>query len=250
MQEPRILQGAEEFSLGEGRVGALLVHGFTGSPQGLRGLGEHLAERGVAVEGIRLPGHGTTWQDLNLRRPDEWVAAVEQGFEKVASGRDKVFLVALSFGAALAVDFCARHPDDVAGLVTLAGFVSSKDPRRWLAPVISRVVKTLPGVANDISDPEAREIAYDLLPTTAAYHMLRFLRQARAALPQVACPLLVMHSHNDHTVHPSNARLIFDSVGSTDKELVWVDNSYHVLTLDRDRAEVFERTHAFIEARS
>ena len=250
MPEPRILQGAEEFSLGEGRVGALLVHGFTGSPQGLRGLGEHLAERGVAVEGIRLPGHGTTWQDLNVRRPDEWVAAVEQGFEKVASGRDKVFLVALSFGAALAVDFCARHTDDVAGLVTLAGFVSSKDPRRWLAPVIRRVVKTLPGVANDISDPEGKEIAYDLLPTTAAYHMLRFLRGARAALSQVTCPILVMHSHNDHTVDPSNAQVIFDSVRSTDKELVWVDNGYHVITLDHDRDEVFERTHAFIEARS
>lgn len=250
MGEPSILQGAEEFSLGDGRVGGLLIHGFTGSPQGLRGLGEYLAERGVAVEGIRLPGHGTTWQDLNLRRPHEWVEAVEQGFAKVAAGRDKVFLVALSFGAALAVDFCARHPDDVAGLVTLAGFVSTKDPRRFLAPVIRRVVKTLPGVANDIADPEGREIAYSLLPTTAAHHMLRFLKGARIALPKVTCPLLVMHSHNDHTVDPSNAPLIFDSVSSTDKELVWVDNSYHVITLDHDRKEVFERTHAFIKARS
>lgn len=65
--EPQILKGAEEFTLGQGTVGVLLVHGFTGSPQTVRGLGAYLAERDLAVEGIRLPGHGTTWQDLNAR---------------------------------------------------------------------------------------------------------------------------------------------------------------------------------------
>ena len=134
--EPAILEGAEEFSFDGGPVGALLVHGFTGSPQGLRGLGEYLAERGLAVEGIRLPGHGTNWQDLNTRSSSEWVAAIEQGYSKLAQGRDKVFLVSLSFGSALAIDFAARHPEQVSGLVSLAGMVLVKDPRRFLSGVI------------------------------------------------------------------------------------------------------------------
>lgn len=250
MDHPQVLEGAEEFSLGEGPVGALLVHGFTGSPQGLRGLGEYLAERGIAVEGIRLPGHGTTWEDLNLRRPQEWVGAVEQGFAKVSADRAKTFVVALSFGAALAIDFCARHPDDVAGLVTLAGMVHTKDPRRFLAPLIKRLTKSVAGVGNDIADPAMRELAYDRLPTAAAHHMLRFLRGARASLPSVHCPLLVVHSRNDHTVEPSNARAIIDGAASEDKHLVWLTNSYHVITLDVDRQEVFERTYEFIRARS
>ena len=166
--ESEILAGAEEFSLAGGSVGALLVHGFTGSPQGLRDLGDYLAARDIAVEGIRLPGHGTTWQDLNTRRPHEWVEAVEQGYAKVAEGRDKVFLVSLSFGSALAIDFAARHPEKVAGLVSLAGFVLTKDPRRFLSPVIRRVARSIPGVGGDIADPDMREVAYDRLPTTAA----------------------------------------------------------------------------------
>jgi carboxylesterase len=248
--ESDILAGAEDFSFEGGPVGALLIHGFTGSPQGLRGLGEYLAERGIAVEGIRLPGHGTTWQDLNARRSSEWVAAVEEGYTKLTQGRDKIFLVSLSFGSALALDFAARHPERVAGVVTLAGLVLVKDPRRLVSGVIARLTPSIPGVGNDIADPAGREIAYERFPTAAGHQMLRFIKTARRTLPQVTCPLLVMHSHNDHTVHPDNAHEIHDRVSSTDKELVWVDDSYHVLTLDLDRQKVFESTYEFIKNRS
>ncbi|MGH2752047.1 MAG: alpha/beta hydrolase [Actinomycetota bacterium] len=248
--ESEILTGAEEFSFEGGPVGALLVHGFTGSPQGMRGLGRYLAERDIAVEGIRLPGHGTTWQDLDARRPHEWVSAVEEGYAKVAHGRDQVFVVSLSFGSALAVDFAARHPGKVAGLVSLAGLVLVKDPRRFFSGAIRRMVPSIPGVANDIADPEAREIAYDRFPTTAGHHMLQFIKLARSALPHVTCPLLVMHSHNDHTVHPDNALEIHRGASSRDKQIVWVDNSYHVITLDVDKQRVYESTYEFIKQRS
>jgi carboxylesterase len=250
MAEVRILEGAEEFALGDGPVGALLVHGFTGSPQGLRGLGEYLAERGVAVVAPRLPGHGTTWEDLNTRTADEWVHAVDAAFHKLAVEKEQVFLVGLSFGAALALELAARYPDRVAGVVTLAGLVFTKDPRRFAAPVIKRLVRSLPGVSNDIADPDGKEIAYERLPTGAAHWMLRFLKTARTGLAAINCPILVMHGRNDHTVEPGNAPFIIKSVSSTDKELVWLERSYHVVTLDFDRDEVFERTYKFIKERA
>lgn len=95
-----------------------------------------------------------------------------------------------------------------------------------------------------------RELAYERLPTSAAYQMLRFIKGARAALPGVRCPIVVMHSRNDHTVHPGNSQVIFDTVASEDKELVWLDKSYHVITLDLDKQEVFERTYDFIKRRA
>jgi carboxylesterase len=244
--EIKILEGAEAFSLGEGPVGALLVHGFTGSPQGLRGLGAHLAERGIAVTAPRLPGHGTTWQDLNTRTADEWVESVETAFHAMAAEKDEVFLVGLSFGGGLVLDLAARYPDEVSGIVTLAGMVETKDPRRHLAPVIRKVLKSLPGVGNDIADPQGKEIAYDRLPTSAAYHMLGFLKRAKLGLGAVTAPILVLHGRNDHTVLPFNAEVIHSSVGSTDKELVWLERSFHVITLDHDRDEVFDRTYRFI----
>ncbi len=250
MHDVPVLAGAEEFSLGSGRVGALLLHGFTGSPQSMRGLGEFLADNGLRVVAPRLPGHGTTWQDCNASTAEQWTDAVEEGFARLAAETAEVFVVALSFGASLAVELIARHPDQIAGLVTLAGFVQTKDPRRFLAPVLSRVIKSLPGVSNDIADPEYRELAYDRVPTVASAHMLRVLKAARAKLPQVTCPVLVMHARNDHTVAPWNAELIYNGVGSTDKSIVWLERSYHVITLDLERDDVFRHTLEFIKERA
>jgi carboxylesterase len=246
----KILEGAEGYALGQGKVGALFCHGFTSSPQNMRLLADHLAERGIAVRAPLLPGHGTTWQDLNSKTDQDWFSAVETTFHELGAECDEVFLVALSFGAALALDLAARYPDKVAGVVTLAGFVATKDPRRFLSPVIRKVVKSLPGVGNDIANPDLKEIVYDRLPTNAAYFMLRQIKRARLGLPSVTAPLLVMHGRNDHTVDPFNAQRLYDTVASTDKELLWLEKSYHVVTLDHDRDEVFDRTYRFIEEHS
>ncbi len=245
----KVLEGAEEFSVGQGPTGVLLVHGFTGSPDSMRPLGDYLADRGIGCVGVRLPGHGTTWQDLGTRRASEWVETVDTAYEKMKTEHDEVFVVGLSFGVALALDLAARR-SDVPGLVSIAGFLLSKDPRRFLAGVISRVLKSVPAVGNDICDPDGRELCYERVPTGAALQVLRFTKSVRESLPEVTCPILVLHSHNDHTAHHENATLIHERVSSTDKQLVWLDHSYHVLTLDYDRQEVYERTYEFIKARS
>jgi carboxylesterase len=250
VSEIQVLEGCEEFAFGEGRVGALLVHGFTGSPQGLRGLGEYLAEQGIAVAAPRLPGHGTTWQDLNTKNADDWTGAVETSFQHLASQVDEVFVVALSFGAALSLDLASRHPGEIKGIVTLAGMVFTRDPRRHLAPLIARVTQSIPGVGNDIADPEGKELAYDRLPSKAAHKMLRYLTKAEKTLPDVTAPILVIHGRQDHTVAYANAQHIYDRVGSTHKELVTLERSYHVITLDLEKDVVFERTLNFIKENS
>ena len=245
MSELKVLEGCEEFAFGEGPTGALLVHGWTGSPQGLRGLGEYLSERGIAVAAPRLPGHGTTWQDLNTRLTHEWIETVDASYEHLAGQTKEVFLVGLSFGAALCMDLAARK--DVAGIVTLAGFLRTKDPLRHLAPVLSRLVKSVKGVGNDISDPEGKEIAYDRLPTKGTHQMLQQLARSQAALPKVTAPVLAIHGRQDHTVDAGNAQYIIDRVGSEVKEILYLENSYHVITLDREKDLVFERTYNFIK---
>ncbi|MQB00956.1 MAG: alpha/beta fold hydrolase [Actinobacteria bacterium] len=250
LQQIAVLEGAEEFEFGDGPVAALLVHGFTGTPQGMRPLGRYLVERGLAVVGIRLPGHGTTWQDLNTRTAEEWITAAEEAFHQLAARKEKVFLVGLSFGAAICLDIAARYPDQVAGFVGLAPFLFTRNPRRFLAPLIRRIAKSVPGVGNDIFDPEQRELVYDRFPVVAGHLMLRFGKKVVAELGAVRSPTLLIHSRNDHTAHPSNSQVIHDTISSEDKEIVWLDRSYHVITLDVDRDHVYERTHSFIEKRS
>jgi carboxylesterase len=250
LQKIAVLEGAEEFRFGDGRVAALLVHGFTGSPQSMRPLGKYLGDKGLAVVGVRLPGHGTTWQDLNTRTAQEWIEAAEEAFHRLGTQKEKVFLVGLSFGSAICLDIAARYPDKVAGVVGLAPFLFTKDPRRFLSPLIRRIAKSVPGVANDIFDPEQRELAYDRFPVGAGHLMLQFAKKVVAELGAVRSPTLLIHSRNDHTAHPSNSQVIHDAISSEDKEIVWLDRSYHVITLDVDRDDVYKRTFRFIDERS
>lgn len=250
MPELQILEGAEEFSLGRGRTGALLIHGFTGSPRSMRELGEYLADRGLSVRGVRLPGHGTSWEELNLKSSEDWVQALDAEFLDLAADHDEIFLIGLSFGAALALDLAVRRPDRVAGVVTLAPFLLSKDPLRVAAPLVGRVLKSFPGVGNDICEPGQDELCYDRLPLKAVPHVLRFVARVRGLLPSLQVPVLTMHGRQDHTAPPDGSELIMSKAGSRDKELVWLERSYHVITMDYERQEVFERTFNFMKERS
>lgn len=250
MKQIEIREGAEEFTLGSGPTGVLLIHGFTGSPRSMRGLGEFLAERGLSVRGPRLPGHATSWQDCNTKTARDWTDAVDDEFERFSAAHEEVFLVGLSFGATLALNLAVRQPDRVSGVVSLAGFVLSKDPLRFAAPVMGLVLKSFPGLGNDIAEPGQDELCYDRIPVRAVPHVLKLMKQTRGLLPSLRVPLLAMHSRNDHTVSPDSSQAIYDEAGSTDKDLIWFERSYHVITMDYDRDEIFERTYNFIKQRA
>lgn len=249
MSEPPILEGAEEFTFDGGPVGALVVHGFTGSPYGMRALGDYLAARGITVEGLRLPGHGTSWEHLNSFTRSHWEEAIFEGYRKLSERCDKTFAVGLSFGGALCLHLAANHPH-LDGVVAIAPFLFTKDPLRFLAPVVPRLTKSIKAVGNDIADPDVDERAYERFPTLAGASMLKLTRDIRRDLPKVRCPVLLLHSRNDHTAPPENSEEIEKRISSTDKEVVWYERSYHVLTLDFDKEDVYDRTYRFIKERS
>ena len=122
-----VLPGAEPFSCERGDVAVLLCHGFTGCPQSLRPWAEHLAAEGLTVRVPRLPGHGTSWQELNLTRWPDWYAAVERELLALAATHRAVVVGGLSMGGALALLLAQRHPGAVAGLalVNPAGTVTT-----------------------------------------------------------------------------------------------------------------------------
>src|SRR6202034_3106811 len=98
-----VLPGAEPFEHDGGRVGVLLCHGFTGSPQSLRPWAQFLAEAGLTVSVPLLPGHGTSWQEMNRTTSDDWLATAGQALAELRAQCDEVFLMGLSMGGCLAL---------------------------------------------------------------------------------------------------------------------------------------------------
>jgi carboxylesterase len=229
------------------RVGVLLLHGFTGSPASMVPWGRRLAERGYAVSVPRLPGHGTTWRDLNRTTFTDWHAEAERSLEKLQANCDRVVVGGLSMGGALALRLAADHGRDVAGLVLVNPAVNID---RWdvkLLPVLRHVVPSFPGITDDIAKEGVTEYGYDRTPLHAAHSMLRGFKALRTDLPQVTQPLLLLRSKVDNVVDPSSARIITSRVSSRDLVEVTLEDSYHVATLDHDADRIEELSAEFIE---
>jgi carboxylesterase len=235
--------GAEPFRFDGGPIGALLLHGFSGSPASMRPLGEFLAAHGVAVNGPRLPGHGTSPEDLAGTTWEQWFAEGESALAELESRSSAVICVGLSMGGALAVHMATRHHDRLRGLVVINPYVH--DPRLAAAAVGRLFMKSIKGVVNDIKKPGQDEVGYDRIPTRVLPSLNQLLKSAESDLPRISLPLLVFSSPEDHTVKPANARLFAERAGSKDKELVRLANSYHVATLDNDAPAMFDRILAF-----
>ena len=229
-----------------GPAGALLLHGFTGSPASLRPLGEHLAANGVAVLCPLLAGHGTTrWLDLAGATAAAWTSAANAGLDAL-SENDPVVVVGLSMGAALALELAARRPDRVKGVVLVNPYV--RDPRLAGAGVLRMLIPSVKGIGNDIKKPGQDEVCNERIPvrTLAQVHALH--RATADAMPRVRAPLLILASTEDHAIGDKNPPVIMSAVGTAEKEVIPLTNSYHVATLDYDADVINERTLAFIRA--
>jgi carboxylesterase len=239
----RILRGCESFRYDAGEIGALLQHGFTGCPASMHPFGMWLSRRGVSVVGPRLPGHGTTWEDLATTTARDWERESEAALLDLASRCSTVIAVGLSFGGALVLHLAAKHPDKVKGVVAINAYVN--DPRLALVPLGRLLMRSRKGVGNDVKKPGQDEIAYARVPMRALPSLSQFIRSTAKELPSIRRPLLVFSSREDHTVKPANSRLIYRMAGSERKEFIELTNSYHVATLDYDAETIFERTLEF-----
>lgn len=237
--------GAEAYAGGDGPLGVLLVHGFTGSPVSMRPWAQHLEADGFRVLLPRLPGHGTSWEEMNATRWEDWYGQVEQSFAELRAACEQVFVAGLSMGGGLSLLLAARPGAEVGGLALVNPSVDSRDPRMLALPVLRHLVPSLGAISGDIAMPEILEGAYERTPLHAAWSLTQLWRTIQAELPAVDQPLLIFKSAVDHVVGPSSLRLIRERVRSVDLTVVELERSYHVATLDYDADLIFTSSSAF-----
>jgi len=235
------------------RVGVLMSHGFTGSPASMRPWGEALAARGYGVHAPRLPGHGTTWQDMARTGWDDWRGELDRALDVLLAEHDVVAVAGLSMGGALALRLAADRPGDVASLVLVNPAVTSRDRRLVAVPLLRRVLASMPGIGNDIrarveDGAEVDEVGYDRVPLAALHQMMTGWRALRGDLGRVAAPLLMFRSVTDHVVDPSSGAVITSGVGSAQVTERLLERSWHVATLDHDLPVLVEESAAFLAA--
>lgn len=262
MSEPFLLRGGDH--------GCLLVHGFTGDPSEMRGLGDHLAAAGHTVLGVRLPGHGGSPADLAAVRWPDWLAAVADAHGDLARRCTRVSLAGFSLGGALGVLLAARGvplrrlallatPTRLTGdwRINLLGIVRHTTP--WFYPleradftdpaVRAQVARHAPDADLDDQSVQARIRKEARISLHAVDEARLAFAAARAALPRVRTPVLVMQGHQDNVAPADSPDTIVARIGSEQRELVWWDDTGHQLLVDGPhRQAIYRRVAAFLAA--
>ncbi|MFF2244116.1 alpha/beta hydrolase [Arthrobacter sp. NPDC058130] len=228
------------------RTGVVVSHGFTGSPHGVRDWALSLAAAGFAVRLPLLPGHGTSWQELARTRWQDWHAALDAAYLELAEECDVVVVAGLSMGGALALRIAATRP--VAGVVVVNPGLVIDDPRAPLAGVLKFVLKSTPAIANDILKPGMDEGAYPRTPVAAAHELHKMFKDTVRLLPTITAPVRVYRSTVDHVVSESSMVALRRGLTNAPLEVVRLENSYHVATMDNDAPEIFRGTADFVRS--
>ena len=243
-----VLPEAEPMSYeGSTGVGVLVLHGFTGNPSSMRGIADAMAALGHHVEMPRLPGHGTSIEDMVTTGWSDWTGEVRAAHGRLADRVDQIVVVGLSMGGALTLWSGFQLPS-VVGLVAINPATTPQ-----AAPILDMIQEMVddgteiaPAIGGDIADPDAEESSYDGAPLRP---LLSFMRDGLAPMTdrygELTMPLLVITSRQDHVVEPANSEHLAVNYGG-DVEHVWLERSYHVATQDYDAADIESRVGEFV----
>jgi carboxylesterase len=245
-----VMPGAEAYARSEGPTGVLLCHGFTGSPQSLRPWAEYLADAGLSVSLPRLPGHGTTWQEMARTRAEDWYAEVDRAFDELQASCDEMFVMGLSMGGCLALRLAELRGNAVRGLVVVNPSITADTRLFLLAPVLKLLVPSLKGIASDVRKEGASEVGYDRVPVKAAATLPGLWRITQQHLKDLTQPILAFRSATDHVVGPASMKLLREAVPPDRLEVRELADSYHVATLDNDAEAIFVGSLEFVRLHS
>jgi carboxylesterase len=232
-----------------GAAGALVIHGFTGNPGSMRGLAEAFAAAGLHVEMPRLPGHGTTVDDMLTTGWADWAREAEAAYQRLAarvSSPARIVVAGLSMGGSLTLRIGADHPD-VAGLVCVNP-ATQPQPAEVLGALegmLAEGTPVMPGIGSDIADPDVTESAYAGTPIQP---LLSFMTDGLVPLaqcyPDMKVPLLLFTSPQDHVVDPEQSDYLAEHYGGI-VQRVPLPRSFHVATQDFDKDLIFEQSVQF-----
>ncbi len=234
------------------KTGVLLVHGFLATPAETKPFGNKLAALGYPVLGARLKGHGTSPWDLRERAWTDWQASVKRGYEILSAYCEQICIVGFSTGGALTLTFAAERPDKLAGIGVIATPIKFRNRNMRFVPLlhganqivewVSKYEGVLPFRPTDTEHPN---INYRHMPIRGLYELTRMVTHVRKCLPLITAPALVVQGDEDHVVVPESARIVYDQLGSSDKDLVFVPSKRHGI-LYENVGETQPRIEAFI----
>jgi carboxylesterase len=252
-----------------GRVGFLLIHGLGGTPVELRFVAQGLARAGHTVYCCQLAGHCGTIEDLRTSTWQQWYASVKQAHDRLKEHCDIIIAGGLSMGGILALHLAHERPQEVHGLALYAPTLKLDGwampwysfVLRWVRPTPIKFELNLPEhdpygikderlrafVVGSMLSGDSSEAGVFSTPVRSFAHFNSLLAVVKKELRKITAPALIIHPREDDIASLGNALYLQRKLGGL-VDTVVLDDSYHIVTLDRQRHVVVERSIAFAEA--
>ena len=251
-----------------GSTGFLLIHGLGGTPAELRFVGRGLSHAGYTVHCPQLAGHCGTFEELRATGWNDWYQTVKEAHAELLKSCNQVIVGGLSMGAILALHLAAERPDDV---LATALFAPTLKLDGWGVPwysVLFNLVRTQRGAdlvtfserdPYGIKDPRVRALVTAAInsgdsskvgqltnPGRVMLEMRWLVNIVKSELRRIRQPTLIVHPRHDDRASLRNAAYLQGALGGMVDTCV-LDDSYHVITVDRQRDLVVQRTAAFAD---
>ena len=232
-------------------TGVFLVHGYMAAPLEVRALAVYLNNLNITVYAPRLRGHGTSPEDLAERKYTEWIESVEKGYAIIKNRCDKVIAGGFSMGAGLALDLTSRV-EDLSGLFAVAPPLKLQNFSSNFVPAVNLWNRLLKRINIDKSrmeyienTPENPHINYSRNPVSSIGEMGRLMETLESRLAAITTPALIIQSQADPVVNPAGSRMIFEKLGSVDKEYLLVNYNHHGIINGKDSERIFRAIGEF-----
>ncbi len=254
------------------RTGVLLIHGLGGTPVEMKTVARRLSEAGHTVLCCQLAGHCGSEMDLARTSWRDWYASAETALAQLEACCDAIVVGGLSMGGLLAAKLAAAEPERVQGLVILAPTLWYDG---WAIPWYSFMLKALRFLIDTpigdrwrfverepygIKDERVRKLVLQAMssgdsslagvlrtPPQALRELWRLVNALKPELPRIKQNTLLVQARDDDVASMANAQYLQRYLGGVVETLI-LDDSYHLVTMDRQRSLVNSRVVAFTQS--
>ncbi len=235
------------------KMGIVLMHGYMAAPLEVRDLASYLNNLDITVYAPRLKGHGTSPVDLAMRQYTEWIESVERGYAIIRNYCDHVVVGGFSMGAGLAFDLALRTRD-LSGVFAVAPPLKLQNFSSNFVPAVNlwnRLLKSINIDKNRMefveNNPENPHINYTRNPVAGIAELGRLMETLESRLAAVSIPALIIQSQADPVVNPKGSQMIFEKLGSADKEYLLVNYKRHGIINGEGSGRVFRAIGEFVQ---
>jgi carboxylesterase len=245
-----IIEGAEPVSHKGSACGVLVLHGFTGNCQSMRPITDMLIENSYSVEMPLLPGHGTVIEDMLDKTYEDFYLVAKEALLDLRKNATEIFVLGLSMGGTLACNLCVDFKD-INGLILINPLLepAPNELTEGLTALLDQGTEIITAVGSDIKKEGEKEFSYNGTPLKPLLSLFEGVGNLEPKLGEIKAKTLLFSSREDHVVPSSSGDLIAEKLKDNLKR-IWLENSYHVATLDNDQNIILDKTLEFIREQS